>query len=153
MAKKGEYIYDWPRPMVTVDALVFSKSQNKTNVLLIQRGNPPFKSCWAIPGGFVEMDEELENAAQRELKEETGLDNVKLHQLRTFGKPGRDPRGRQITIVFTGIIENGDKNVQGGDDAEKAEWFNINNLPENLAFDHSEVIEYAVKALKRRDIR
>ncbi len=94
MAEKGKYVYDWPRPMVTVDAAVFTFSGDKAKVLLINRGNEPFKGKWALPGGFVDMDEELEGAVVRELAEETGLVGVRLEQMRTFGTVGRDPRGR-----------------------------------------------------------
>ena len=93
MALQGEYIYDWPRPMVTVDALIFAVCGGRKSVLLIKRGNEPFKGLWAVPGGFVEMDEELETAAARELYEETGIEGVALKQMHTFGTVGRDPRG------------------------------------------------------------
>ena len=94
------------------------------------------------------MDEELEDAVARELAEETGLENIKLEQMHTFGRIGRDPRGRQITIVFTGIAKEGQTETTAGDDAEKAQWFDIENLPENLAFDHGEVAAFAIKKLK-----
>ena len=148
MAKKGKYTYDWPRPMVTVDALLFSCCcGQKVEVLLIKRGNAPFKGLWAIPGGFVELDEELKDGAARELKEETGISNVDLNQLHTFGTIGRDPRGRQITIVFIALIDKSRHSVQAGDDADQAKWFDVECLPE-LAFDHSEVIELGLKRLK-----
>jgi len=151
MNKKGKYVYDWPRPMVTTDALVFAFSHGKVKVLLIKRGKEPFLGRWAIPGGYVDMEEELTNAAARELAEETGLTNVKLEQFHTFGKIGRDPRGRQITVVFTGIAEKAGK-VQGGDDASEAQWFDIEKLPKPLAFDHNEVLAMAIKSLKRKKI-
>ena len=147
MAKKGKYTYDWPRPMVTVDAVVFAFFGDKAKLLLINRGNEPFKGYWAIPGGFIELDEELDAAAIRELAEETGLVDVKLEQMRTFGKCGRDPRGRQITIAFMGIIKNGPKKIKAGDDAAKAQWFDIDKLPANIAFDHEQVAEFAIKKL------
>ena len=148
MAEKGKYTYDWPRPMVTVDAVVFDTSGDVPKMLLIKRGNDPFKGQWAFPGGFVDMDEELENAAARELAEETGLAGVKLEQFYTFGKPGRDPRGRNITIAFIGITEN--TKIKAGDDAADAKWFEIDKLPEKMAFDHNEVAEAAVNWLNRR---
>ena len=147
MAEKGKYIYDWPRPMVTVDAVVFSLSGGKTQVLLVNRGREPYKGKWAVPGGFVEMDEELEDAVARELQEETGLTGVPLEQMRTFGTCGRDPRGRQISIAFTGILTEGQDKIRPGDDAAKAQWFDIENLPDNLAFDHSEMIAFAIQKL------
>ena len=148
MAEKGRYIYDWPRPMVTVDAVVFSPSGGRMQVLLINRGRDPFKGKWAVPGGFVEMDEELEDAVVRELQEETGLTGVHLEQMRTFGKCGRDPRGRQISIAFTGIASEGQDKIRPGDDAAKAQWFDIEELPQDLAFDHDEMIRFAIEKLK-----
>jgi 8-oxo-dGTP diphosphatase len=153
MNTKGKYIYDWPRPMVTVDAAVFTHCGNKTKVLLIKRGNEPFKGQWAVPGGFVDMDEELEDAVVRELEEETGVTGVHLEQMRTFGTVGRDPRGRQITIVFLGIAAEDQTKLKAGDDAAQAEWFDINNLPENMAFDHDEVVKFAVGKLKNESKR
>jgi 8-oxo-dGTP diphosphatase len=152
MAKKGKYIYDWPRPMVTVDTVVFTFQNNRVKLLLVKRGNEPFKGKWAIPGGFIEIDEELEDAAARELQEETGLANVSLEQMHTFGRCGRDPRGRQITVVFMGIAAKGQNKVKGGDDASKAKWFDIENLPKDMAFDHSEVAKFAVKRLKKKKV-
>ena len=147
MAKQGKYTYDWPRPMVTVDAIVFAIDDDETKALLIKRGGEPFKGKWAIPGGFVEMDEELKDAAARELAEETSLTGIELEQMHTFGTIGRDPRGRQITIVFSGITGPENMDVQGGDDAEEARWFDINALPQEIAFDHRDVIAMAIERL------
>ena len=152
MSGKGKYVYEWPRPMVSVDAAVFSFVKDKARVLLIKRGNEPFKGKWALPGGFVGIDEELKAAVMRELAEETGLEGVALEQMRTFGKPGRDPRGRQITVVFTGIAAEGQKRIKAGDDAAGARWFDIEKLPKDLAFDHNEVVGLAVRKLKRSRI-
>jgi 8-oxo-dGTP diphosphatase len=149
MAKKGKYVYDWPRPMVTVDAVVFAFFGNKAKLLLVNRAKEPFKGRWAIPGGFIELDEELEEAVARELREETGLMDVLLRQMHTFGKIGRDPRGRQITVAFMGIATKGKSKIKGGDDAAKARWFDIDKLPEDMAFDHSEVARFAINRLKR----
>ncbi len=134
--------------MVTVDAAVFTHYGSKTKVLLIKRGNEPYKGKWAVPGGFVDMDEELEDAVVRELEEETGLSGVHLEQMHTFGTVGRDPRGRQITIVFLGIAGENQTKLKAGDDAAQAEWFDIDELPEDMAFDHDEVIRFAIGKLK-----
>ena len=150
MNKKAKYVYDWPRPMVTVDAVVFAVSPDSVKLLLIKRKYDPFKGQWAIPGGFIGIDEELEHAVARELAEETGLTNVKLEQIHTFGKPGRDPRGRQITVAYMGIIKEGLDNIKAGDDAELAQWFDINNLPSNMAFDHDTISKFAINLLKSK---
>ena len=149
MAKKGKYIYDWPRPMVTVDTAVFAFIGGKAKMLLIKRKNEPFKGKWALPGGFVGMDEELEDAAARELAEEAGLTDVPLEQMHTFGNVGRDPRGRQITIVFMGVAKKGVNKIKAGDDAAQAKWFDIEKLPEDMAFDHNGMSKLAIKKLKR----
>jgi len=146
MAEKGTYTYEWPRPMVSTDAVVFSRTAGGTEVLLINRGKEPYKGRWAVPGGFLELDEELEDGAARELAEETGVTGVKLEQIQAFGKCGRDPRGRMIAIVFIGLANAEQRAAaKAGDDAAKAQWFDIENLPENLAFDHDEMIKFAVK--------
>ncbi|HUU17779.1 MAG TPA: NUDIX hydrolase [Sedimentisphaerales bacterium] len=147
MAEKGKYVYDWPRPMVTVDAVVFAKTDDKTEVLLINRGKEPFKGKWALPGGFIDMDEELEDAVVRELEEETGLTEVRLEQMRTFGTVGRDPRGRQISVAFMGLATKGQDKIKAGDDAAQAQWFDIENLPKEMAFDHDEVVRFAIEKL------
>ncbi len=152
MAKKGKYIYDWPRPMVSVDAAVFTLSGNKVRLLLIKRKNEPFKGKWALPGGFVGIDEELDDAVARELAEETGLSGVPLEQMHTFGSVGRDPRGRQITIVYMGIATKGQDKIKAGDDAAKARWFEVEKLPKDLAFDHDKVIRFAIGKLKRKRV-
>ena len=152
MAKKGKYTYDWPRPMVSVDAIVFGFFRNEVKVLLIQRGREPYKGKWSLPGGFVEIEEELEIAVARELAEETGIAGVPLEQMHTFGGVGRDPRGRQITVVFIGVATKGLTKIRAGDDAAKVRWFSIEKLPKDLAFDHNEVIKFGIKKLKRKKI-
>jgi 8-oxo-dGTP diphosphatase len=132
------YTYQYPRPAITVDCLIFRK-EPELELLLIQRKFPPFENNWALPGGFVEMEEDLIEAAKRELNEETGLDGIDLYQLQTFGKPGRDPRGRTISVVFWGKSTN-KKSAVAGDDAKKARWFTISKLPK-LAFDHEEILK------------
>jgi len=153
MDNKGKYAYDWPRPMVTVDAVVFAVSPGTIKLLLIKRKHDPFKGKWAIPGGFVGIDEELEDAVARELAEETGLAGVKLDQLHTFGKCGRDPRGRQITIAFIGLIAQDLQQIRAGDDASEARWFDIDNLPLDMAFDHNEMANFAIQRVKAEPIR
>jgi 8-oxo-dGTP diphosphatase len=121
---------------VTVDVLVINKNRNE--ILLIKRLNEPFKDCWALPGGFVDENEDLEQAARRELYEETNIETFEMIQIGTFGKPFRDPRGHMISIAYkTDLIEN--QIVQAKDDAKEVKWFPIKNLPE-LAFDHLEII-------------
>lgn len=141
------YTYQYQRPAVTVDNLIIKKTEAGEQILLIERGIEPFKGMWALPGGFVNMDEKLEQAALRELKEETGLTNISLKQFRTYGDPGRDPRHRTISVVFYSIIEHDKKSTPvAGDDAAQAKWFDITNLPA-LAFDHEQIIHEAVEAL------
>ena len=135
--------------MVTVDAVVFAFFDKKPKLLLVNRGREPFRSKWALPGGFINLDEQLEDAVARELAEETGLVDVPLKQLYTFGKCGRDPRGRQITIAYMGIATKGLDSIKAGDDAEKVQWFDIENIPTDMAFDHNEVAELAIKNLKQ----
>ena len=148
MAKKGKYIYDWPRPTVSVDAVVFAFFESKAKLLLIKRRYEPFKGKWALPGGFVDIDEELEDAVARELAEETGLVDVRLEQMHTFGNVGRDPRGRQITIAFMGIATEGKKRIKAGDDAAEARWFDIEKLPKDMGFDHEKIAKFAIEKLK-----
>ena len=152
MAKKGKYIYEWARPMVAADAAVFSFLGENVQLLLVERGNEPFKGQWALPGGFVEIDEELADAVARELAEETELTGICLEQIHTFGKCGRDPRGRVITVTFMGIMTEGSSKIEAGDDAAKAQWFDIENLPKDLAFDHNEVTKFVIERLKSTKI-
>lgn len=148
MAEKGRYVYNWPRPMMTADAAVFAFFAGKPRLLLIQRKEEPYKDRWALPGGFVETDEDLQEAAARELAEETGLRNVPLSQLHTFGAPGRDPRGRVITVVYFGLAESHAEEVRAADDAAQVQWFDIDHLPE-MAFDHDEIARCAIGRLKQ----
>ena len=140
------YTYDYPRAAVTADIVLFSSSENQDYVLLILRKNPPFEGCWAFPGGFVEMDETLEASALRELEEETGLKGIALKQFHTYGDPGRDPRHRTITIVFTGRCD-GLPEVKGMDDASEAKWHPVGNIPP-LGFDHNVILKDALKEYK-----
>lgn len=132
------YSYKYPRPALTVDALVYVKEKSTFSVLLIQRGIEPFKGKWALPGGFVNMDELLETACKRELEEETGLLVEQMTQFKTFDAVDRDPRHRTISVVFSAELPEKTE-VKGNDDAAHAKWFPISNLPE-MAFDHREIL-------------
>lgn len=135
------YTYKYPRPAVTADCIVITR-EVEPKVLLIQRGNEPFKGCWAFPGGFMEMDETTEQCAIRELKEETGLIVSDLQQIGAYSKVNRDPRGRTITVAYLAIIDEL-VTAYGQDDAAKAEWFPLSRLPE-LAFDHADIMQDAI---------
>ena len=139
------YTYKYPRPAVTADCIVITK-EAEPKVLLIERGNEPFKGCWAFPGGFMNMDETTEQCAIRELEEETGLKVSKVYQIGAYSKVDRDPRGRTITVAYLAIID-ASMAVKGQDDAAKAQWFPLSTLPE-LAFDHDEIMWDAIKKYK-----
>ncbi len=144
------FCYDFPRPQVTVDLVVFGHVDAKLKTLLIRRGRDPFAGKWAIPGGFLEMDEPEANAARRELKEETGLELAgPIEPIGFFGRPGRDPRGRTITLAFAGTIKAGEHRVLGKDDATEAAWI-AQDEPVELAFDHAEILVVARRWLERR---
>ncbi|TKG89617.1 NUDIX hydrolase [Puteibacter caeruleilacunae] len=133
------YTYQYPRPALTVDAIVVCKKYDELYVLLIKRKNEPFQGAWALPGGFVDENESLKQACRRELQEETGLNGILLKQFHTFGKPGRDPRGHTVSVAYYGIV-NELHNVSGYDDAIDAKWIPLDNLPE-MAFDHEEILK------------
>lgn len=139
------FTYEYPRPAVTTDVLVVARKPH-ISLLLIQRGNEPFIGKWALPGGFVDMDEDLPQAALRELKEETGIADVSIEQFKTYGGINRDPRHRTISVVYTAVIDK-PVVVRGMDDAADAKWFELDNLPE-LAFDHQLIIDEAVASLR-----
>jgi 8-oxo-dGTP diphosphatase len=136
------YTYKYPRPAMTADCIVITK-EAKPKVLLIQRGDEPFKGCWAFPGGFMDMEETTEQCAIRELEEETGLKVGKVYQIGAYSKVDRDPRGRTVTVAYLAIVD-APMAVSGQDDAAKAEWWPLSTLPE-LAFDHDEIMRDAVK--------
>ena len=136
------YTYDYPRPSVTADCVVITK-EDTPQVLLIQRGFEPFKGCWAIPGGFMNMDETTEQCAIRELEEETGLKISDVRQIGAFSKVDRDPRGRTITVAYLAIVD-APLEVKGLDDAAKAQWFPLSALPP-LAFDHADILRETIK--------
>lgn len=128
---------------VTVDAVVFRKSDIDFEILFIKRKNEPFKGKWALPGGFVDEGEDLPVAAVRELQEETGLVVNDMEQLGAFGTPGRDPRSHTVSIAYTGFADENAEAV-GADDADEAKWFSVKNLPE-LAFDHADIVHLALE--------
>lgn len=136
-------------PSVTVDILVFTIEDSELKVLLIKRAIKPFKDEWALPGGFIKMNESLEDAALRELVEETGVKNVYLEQLYTFGDPGRDPRTRVITISYFALVPSAKLDLKASTDAADVAWFPIKKLPQ-LAFDHKIIIDYAMNRLKSK---
>lgn len=144
---KGTYIYDYPHPSVTTDCVIFGFDGTRLNVLLIERGVEPFKGRWALPGGFMRMDESAETGALRELHEETGVTDAYIRQFHTFSEPKRDPRERVVTIAFYALIRMQD--VKEGDDAAKAQWFALDDVPA-LAFDHDLILRTALKELRRQ---
>lgn len=141
------HTYKYPRAALTVDAVVFGLDDTDLKVLLIQRDVEPFAGRWALPGGFVHVDETLDQAVRRELQEETGLSKVFLEQLYTVGALDRDPRERVVTIAYYALVRLGDHQVQAATDARNAAWFAMDDLP-RLAFDHEDIIEMALKRLQ-----
>ena len=139
------YTYEYPRPAVTADCVVITK-EAEAKVLLIERGGEPFKGCWALPGGFMNMDETTEQCAIRELEEETGLKIGEVHQIGAYSRVDRDPRGRTITVAYLAVVD-APIAVIGQDDAAKAQWFPLSALPE-LAFDHADIMRDAVRKYK-----
>ena len=142
------YTYEYPRPAVAADCVVFGFNGRDLQILLIERGNEPFKGCWAFPGGFMNMDETAEQSALRELQEETGLAINRIKQLGAFSDVQRDPRGRVVSIAFYALVRPAE--VTGGDDASEARWFALDDVP-RLAFDHDYILRKAMQQL-RRDI-
>lgn len=137
----------YQRPSVTVDVVIFNLVRNELQVLLIKRKSWPYENKWAIPGGFVNIDESLEDAAKRELAEETSVQDVYLEQLYTFGAPDRDPRTRVITVVYFALMAKEEIDIRAADDAIDVKWFSIYKLP-SLAFDHEEILNYALSRLR-----
>lgn len=145
--EEKKYCYKYPHPAVTTDCVIFGFDGSELQVLLIERGIEPFKGKWAFPGGFLNMDETAGEGAMRELKEETGLENAYLEQFNTYSEPGRDPRERVITIAHYALVRI--QEVKGGDDAAKAQWFPIDEVPQ-LAFDHDKILRDAMRKLRER---
>ena len=145
--EKGEYTYPFPRPSVPTDCVIFGYDGKDLKLLLVERGIPPFKGMWALPGGYLQMDEDAIDGAKRELFEETGLRDAYIEQFRTFSAVDRDPRGRVITIAHLALVRISE--VKGGDDAAKAQWFPLKDVPQ-LAFDHDMILREAMKALRQK---
>ncbi|HEX7153494.1 MAG TPA: NUDIX domain-containing protein [Thermoanaerobaculia bacterium] len=141
------FTYEYPRPALTVDCVVFGFDEGTLKVLLITRANAPFRGRWALPGGFVEMNETLEEAARRELREETGIQRVFLEQLYTFGAVDRDPRERVVTVAYFALVKLSDHKIVAATDASRAAWFAVDDLPK-LAFDHAEILDTALARLQ-----
>jgi len=139
--------YPYPRAALAVDCVVFGLDEAGLQVLLIQRDLEPFRGAWALPGGFVHVDEDLDQAARRELREETGLDTAFLEQLYTFGALGRDPRDRVVTVAYYALLKLSDHRVQAATDARDAAWFAVEDLP-RLAFDHADIVTMALNRLR-----
>lgn len=136
------FCYQYPHPAVTTDIVIFTIRDQQLHVLLVRRANDPFKHCWALPGGFVDIDEDLDTCAKRELFEETHVSDVFLEQLYTFGRHNRDPRERIITVAYYALVPIDKLQPKAGSDAAEVEWFALNELPE-LAFDHAQIIDKA----------
>jgi 8-oxo-dGTP diphosphatase len=134
---------------LTTDIVIFTIQEERLEILLIQRGNPPFQGRWALPGGILEEDEDLDVCARRELEEETGVAGLALEQLHAFGAPGRDPRGRFVTVAYLTLVQPGRLSPKAASDAAGVRWFAIDALPA-LAFDHGEIVAMARRRLRCR---
>lgn len=141
------YTYKYPHPAVTTDCIVFGFDGTKLNLLLINRGIEPYKGSWALPSGFMKIDETAEQGALRELQEETGVKDIYIEQMQAFTAVDRDPRERVMTIAFMAFVRQEKYEVIAGDDAAKAQWFPVKSLPQ-LAFDHKEIITLALDKLR-----
>jgi 8-oxo-dGTP diphosphatase len=149
MVAMEDTLSKYPRPAVSVDLVIFTVASDELKVLLIRRGSPPFADMWALPGGFVRIDESVDDAARRELLEETGVRDIYLEQLYTFGDLHRDPRTRVITVAYFALIRGSDHNLRATTDAREAAWQNAFSPPP-LAFDHRRILDYAVDRLRAK---
>ena len=145
--EEKKYCYKYPHPSVTTDCVIFGFDGQKLQVLLIERGIEPYKGRWAFPGGFLNPDETAEQGALRELQEETGLTGAYIEQFHTYTDPNRDPRERVITIAYYALVRI--QEVKGGDDAAKAQWFALDEVP-RLAFDHDRILRDAMRQIRER---
>ena len=146
MNTKKTYCYKYPRPAYTADCMVFTNKTENAEIVLIKRKHEPFKNHWALPGGFVDIDETSYEAAKRELFEETGITVENITEFGIFDALGRDPRGRTVSVVYYIFKKDVSNKMTAGDDASEVQFFPIKNLPE-LAFDHKEIIMRAIKKL------
>lgn len=137
----------YPKPALTADICIFAEGDEEMELLLVKRGGHPFLGCWALPGGFANKNEPLEETAARELAEETGVTDVELELVGVYSAPGRDPRGWTVSAAYGAVVDKDDITVKAGDDAAAARWFAVSELPEELAFDHSEIIADACEML------
>ena len=144
------YTYRYPHPAVTTDCVIFGLDGSTLRVLLIRRGNAPFRDCWALPGGFLNPDEDALTGARRELQEETGLSHVAVVQCKAFSTPGRDPREWVITIAHYALTHLSE--VHAADDAADARWWNVEDTLPTLAFDHRDILLTAIRQLRRQII-
>jgi len=140
------FTYRYPHPAVTTDIVIFTIRQDELKILLIKRALPPHRNQWALPGGFIKLEESLEEGAKRELQEETGVTGVYLEQLYTFGRPNRDPRERVITVAYYALIPSDELEPKAASDAENVSWFGLKELPD-LAFDHKRILKMAHERL------
>ena len=147
MNSQRTFSYRYERPALTVDCVVFGFDEGELKLLLIERGMKPFKGRWALPGGFVRVEETLEEAARRELAEETGLKDVFLEQLYTFSALRRDPRERVVSVAYYALVKLGDHETKAATDAAEARWFPLSKLPA-LAFDHADILATALDRLR-----
>jgi len=136
------YTYNYPHPAVSVDIVIFTIRDDALSVLLVERGLPPFQGEWALPGGFIRLDESLKHAAWRELKEETGVNAAYLEQLYTFGHPKRDPRERVISVAYFALLPSDKLEIRAASDARNVAWFDTREVPQ-LAFDHNKILRKA----------
>ncbi len=146
MRTQTQFSYHYPHPALTTDVVVFTIRAARLHLLLVKRKNPPFQNRWALPGGFLDIDEDLDACAQRELKEETGIGDVYLEQLYTFGHPARDPRERVISVTYYALVPTGRVSPKAASDAAAVDWFAIDELPD-LAFDHADIVQTAHRRL------
>jgi 8-oxo-dGTP diphosphatase len=140
----------YERPSVTVDVVIFTLRNRELHVLMVQRRRWPYEGYWALPGGFIEMHESLEEAALRELEEETGVRDVYVEQLFTFGEPGRDPRTRVISVAYFALVRSDLHQLRVSDETTDVRWFAVQSLPSPLAFDHDKILEYALSRLRSK---
>ncbi len=148
MTSTTRHCYDYPHPAVTTDVITFRVRADQLQVLLVRRANPPFQGRWALPGGFLDIDEDLEQCARRELAEETGIRVTHIEQLHTFGRPDRDPRERVISVAYLATVRQDDPaQPVAASDAAAVRWFPLDELP-GLAFDHGQIIDKARQRLR-----